>query len=66
MDIAATPTNYEQFRVVTPKELQGILRISQSHYFELLRDGKIRTIKVGGARRILIEEVKRLLAEGTN
>ena len=38
--------------------------LGKTKFYELLRDGKIRTIVIGGRRLVPADEVRRLLREG--
>lgn len=53
--------------LLTPEEAAAELRIGRSRMYELLRQGHVTSVKVGGSRRVpftaLQEYVGRLLAE---
>jgi excisionase family DNA binding protein len=39
-------------------EVAQILRVSKSSIYRLIKDGEIRSVKVGGATRVFSESVK--------
>jgi len=51
-------------RAYTVREACERLTISRSYFYALNKTGRIKTIKLGGRRIILIKEIERLLKEG--
>jgi excisionase family DNA binding protein len=51
-------------RMVTLSEGEAALGISHSTMKNFIRDGKVRSVKIGGSRRIPIEELNRIQKEG--
>lgn len=49
----------------TVKEVAEILKLHFRTVERLVREGKIRSVKIGGAYRITEEEVERIKKEGT-
>ena len=45
-------TNQGLDRLYTVREAAAVLSIGRSHLYELLADGRIRSVKVGRSRRI--------------
>jgi excisionase family DNA binding protein len=52
-------------RAQMPVEVQKVLGISNSSFYKLVREGKIRTIKIGASTRVPPDEVERLITQGT-
>jgi excisionase family DNA binding protein len=48
--------------LVTPEEAASRLRIGRSKVYELLRTGELRSIKIGGSRRITTEALAEFIA----
>jgi excisionase family DNA binding protein len=46
------------------KEVAAMLRISYVFLFNKVKQGKVKAIKIGGAWRIMQDEVDRILKEG--
>jgi excisionase family DNA binding protein len=51
--------------VVAPRKAAELLGIGQVSVFKLLKDGSLQSVKIGKSRRISVESIKRLAAEGT-
>jgi excisionase family DNA binding protein len=48
--------------LLTPVEAGEVLGISRSHVYELLRAGALRSVKIGGSRRVLAESLREYVA----
>lgn len=47
-----------QTLLVTPAEAASALRISRSKLYEILADGSLSSVKIGGARRIRVSDLE--------
>ena len=57
-------TPAERPLVVGPEEAARLLRVSRSFIYTLIAHGTLRTVKLGRARRILLEDIERVAREG--
>jgi excisionase family DNA binding protein len=57
-------TSVDRPLVVGPDEAARLLRLSRSFVYELVARGVLRTVKLGRARRILLEDIERVAREG--
>lgn len=48
--------------LVTAEEAAGYLHVSRTKVFELIRAGALRSLKVGGSRRITAEALREYVA----
>jgi excisionase family DNA binding protein len=53
-------------RSVSISEAAAFLEISKSTMKALIRTGKIRSVKIGGSRRILVDSLLHVAERGTN
>jgi excisionase family DNA binding protein len=51
-------------RAYRVRELTATGRLGKTKIYKLIKEGKLRTVKVGGTRLIPAEELDRLLASG--
>jgi excisionase family DNA binding protein len=60
------PTNTleEKRRALSPREAERTLGISHATLYRLIKDGKLKTIKLGSRRLIPIDAIDALLAGG--
>jgi excisionase family DNA binding protein len=49
--------------VLTVGEVAGLIRRSRSRTYTLIRSGKLRSVKIGGSRRILRLDLERFLID---
>lgn len=54
------PDPFGDIRAVTPKQAEEILGIGKSLLFDLIREKKIESFKVGRARRISLRSIRAL------
>ena len=50
----------------SPKKLASFLEVHRSTIYRWIHEGKVKTIRVGGGRRILQSEVYKITTLGTN
>ena len=50
-----------EIAILTVEEMSGILKVSEKTCYRLIKDGKIRAIRVRGAIRISLNEVARYI-----
>jgi hypothetical protein len=57
------PARSEMLRplIVKPRTAQELLDIRPTKYSELVRDGKIRTVLIGGVNMVVYESLERLI-----
>jgi len=68
MEATETPEATAQAKFDTPyrvTEAAACLRISPSKCWDLIAQGRIKTIRIGGCSMIVASEIRRVLAEGT-
>jgi excisionase family DNA binding protein len=60
------PTNIleEKRRALSPREAERTLGISHATLYRLIKDGKLKTIKLGSRRLIPVDAIDALLAGG--
>ena len=51
----------DEIAILTVEEMSGILKVSEKTCYRLIKDGKIRAIRVRGAIRISLNEVARYI-----
>lgn len=49
--------------LLTVDEAAGRLSLKRSFTYELIRRGELRSVKIGGARRILIADLEQFVAQ---
>jgi excisionase family DNA binding protein len=49
--------------LVTPEEVAAMLSIGRTKVYELLRSGRIRSIKIGGCRRVPTHALSRFIED---
>jgi excisionase family DNA binding protein len=53
-------------RLMTRREVQELLRVSESHYWALIRAGHLQSVKLGSKSvRVTAASVRRLMTHGT-
>ena len=52
--------------VMTPKDVQGYLQISNQTFYNLKNDGIIRASNIGGLKRYLKSEINKVLIDHLN
>lgn len=52
-------------RLYRPEEVADQLRVSRSTVYRLIRDGKLKSVKIGGSRRVSVEQIDDFLAEAS-
>jgi excisionase family DNA binding protein len=60
-EIGSDETNRLAFRV---KSFCKSIGIGRTKFYELVRDGKIKTVVIGGRRLVPADEAQRLIREG--
>jgi excisionase family DNA binding protein len=48
--------------LLRPEAVADALDVSRARVFELLRDGTLKSIKIGRSRRVPVEELERFIA----
>jgi hypothetical protein len=64
----AATNSLQQFglsQMVTLAEGEVFLRVSHSTMKNLIRTGKVRSVKIGGSRRILVDSLREIAMRGT-
>lgn len=51
-------------RALRVREVRAAYRIGKTKIYDLLAQGKLKSVKVGGTRLILVESLEALLASG--
>lgn len=51
----------QQHRLLTVRDAAACLRVSERKVWDLLQSGQLRSVKLGSARRIPLDEIERLL-----
>jgi excisionase family DNA binding protein len=54
----------EKRRALSPREAERTLGISHATLYRLIKDGKLKTIKLGSRRLVPVASIEALLAEG--
>jgi excisionase family DNA binding protein len=52
--------------LLTPHEAAEALKVSRTKVYDLMRSGRLRSVKLGGSRRIPVEALAELVADLTN
>jgi excisionase family DNA binding protein len=65
MEIHVEPVSRERHApgrlLLRPEEGADVIGVSRSQFYELLADGRIRSLKVGRLRRIPVAEIERFI-----
>jgi excisionase family DNA binding protein len=49
--------------LLTPEEAAQVLRVGRSKVYDLIRTGTLRSVKIGGSRRISISALAEFVAD---
>lgn len=56
-------TTQERPRFLTVPELAAYLRVSRTHAYRLVKEGRVPTLRVGGSWRIPVDELERRIVD---